>query len=70
MSTWKPWNNTTMDARENASNASNARANKAADAATSATGEMRAVRDAATGTGDWPPAKPMLPKSSIEKEQV
>lgn len=68
MSTWQPWNNQTMDDREAASKASNDAANKPAGHAPK--GEMRDVAKAATGTGDWPVAKPIVGPSSRKKEQV
>jgi len=69
MSKWQPWNNQTLDTREAASRASNKAANAAANAAQPATGEMRDVRKAATGTGDWPAVKPLVPHNDIEKLQ-
>lgn len=68
MSTWEPWDNQTLDDREAASKSSNAAANKASGSAPS--GEMRDVKQAATGTGAWPAAKPIVGPSSRKKEQV
>ena len=66
MSRWQPWTNTTKDAREKAADAG-PQGNKGH----AASGSMKAVVDAATGTGaPWPASQPLVDHDSTKKEQA